>query len=80
MLSSILIGLDAPAHAVALEELGIRWARRFGATLVGLATIDEPGILRSAARADRRDPGVNPVYYVGYENRLAEFRQEAERP
>ena len=40
MLSSILIGLDAPDHAAALEELGIRWARRFGATLVGLATID----------------------------------------
>jgi nucleotide-binding universal stress UspA family protein len=80
MLSSILIGLDAPDHAAALEELGIRWARRFGATLVGLATIDEPGIRAIEPLGPvGGTPGVNPVYYVGYENRMAEYRQQAQR-
>ena len=78
MLRSILIGLDTPDHVGILTELGVRWARRFGATLEGLAIVDEPGIraiepLGSIGGA----PGVNPVYYMGYENRMAEYRQRA---
>jgi nucleotide-binding universal stress UspA family protein len=75
-----LIGFDAPDHAAVLEDLGIRWARRFGATLLGLATIDEPGIRAIEPLGPiGGTPGVNPVYYVGYENRMVEYRQQAER-
>ena len=45
MLRTILIGLDASPYSSAAVELGIRWARRFDALLVGLGIIDEPTIL-----------------------------------
>jgi hypothetical protein len=44
MLKSILIGLDGSAYSTTALELGIRWARRFDALLVGLGVIDEPTI------------------------------------
>jgi nucleotide-binding universal stress UspA family protein len=44
MLKSILVGLDGSAYSTAATELGIRWARRFDALLVGLGVIDEPTI------------------------------------
>ncbi len=44
MLGSILIGLDSPRHAEVLVDLGIRWAKPTGATLVGLGIVDELGI------------------------------------
>ena len=79
MLRSILIGLDSPDHVESLTELGIRWARRFGATLVGLAIVDEPGIRAIEPLGSiGGTPGVSPVYYMGYENRMAEYRQRAE--
>lgn len=79
MLSNILIGLDTPDHARMLTELGIRWARRFGARLVGLATVDETGIRAIEPLGSiGGTAGVNPVYYMGYENRMAEYRQQAE--
>ena len=80
MIRSILIGLDTPDHVGALAEMGIRWARRFGATLVGLAIVDEPGIRAIEPLGPvGGTPGVNPVYYVGYENRMAEHQQKADR-
>ena len=79
MLRSILIGLDTPDHVGTLTELGVRWARRFGATLEGLAIVDEPGIRAIEPLGSiGGTPGVNPVYYMGYENRMAEYRQRAE--
>jgi nucleotide-binding universal stress UspA family protein len=39
-----LIGLDGSAFADAAVELGLRWAKRTGAKLVGLAVVDEPAI------------------------------------
>ena len=73
MLRSILVGLDTSEHAEVLAELGIRWARRFGASLAGLAIVDEPGIRAIEPLGPiGGTPGVNPVYYVGYENRMAE--------
>jgi nucleotide-binding universal stress UspA family protein len=44
MLKSMLVGLDGSDHAATALELGIRWALRFDALLVGLGIIDEPGI------------------------------------
>lgn len=79
MLRSILVGLDTPEHAEGLTELGIRWARRFGASLAGLAIIDEPGIHAIEPLGPiGGTPGVNPVYYVGYENRMAERSARAD--
>lgn len=46
MLRSILIGLDGSACSSAAIELGIRWARRFDALLVGLGIVDEPTICK----------------------------------
>jgi hypothetical protein len=44
MLRSILIGIDFAGSDVTTQRLGIQWATRTGATLVGLATVDDPGI------------------------------------
>ena len=44
MLRSILVGLDGSEHSDSALELGIRWARRFDALLVGIGVVDEPGI------------------------------------
>jgi len=44
MLRSILVGLDGSASSAAAVELGLRWALRFEAVLVGLGIIDEPTI------------------------------------
>lgn len=41
---SILVGLDGSPSSTAAVELGIQWAREFGALLVGLAIVDEPTI------------------------------------
>jgi nucleotide-binding universal stress UspA family protein len=59
---SILVGLDGSTHSTAAADLGIRWARRFNALLVGLGIIDEPSIRRpeimpigGAAYKEQRD-------------------------
>jgi nucleotide-binding universal stress UspA family protein len=44
MLSCILAALDGSRDSDPALELGIRWAKRFDAQLVGLAVVDEPGI------------------------------------
>lgn len=46
MLRSILIGLDGSVCSSAAVELGIRWAQRFDALLVGLGIVDEPAICK----------------------------------
>ncbi len=79
MLGSILIGLDSPGHGAALVELGIRWGRRSGTTLVGLGIVDEPGIRAiEPFWAVGGTPGVDPVYYEGYDARLARVNREVE--
>jgi nucleotide-binding universal stress UspA family protein len=78
MLRSILIGLDTPEHIGAVTEMGIRWAKRFDARLAGLAIVDEPGIRAIEPLGPIGGSiGSNPVYYMGYENRMAEHRQRA---
>lgn len=78
MIRSILVGLDTPGHGEVVSELAIRWARRFGAGLVGLAIVDEPGIRAIEPLGPvGGKPGVNPVYYVGYDNRMAQQDEKA---
>jgi nucleotide-binding universal stress UspA family protein len=42
MLRTILVGLDGSPFTSAVTALGISWARRFNALLVGVGVIDEP--------------------------------------
>ncbi len=78
MIRSILVGLDTPGHIEVLSEVAIRWANRFGAGLVGLAIVDEPGIRAIEPLGPvGGTPGVNPVYYLGYDNRMAQQDRKA---
>jgi nucleotide-binding universal stress UspA family protein len=79
MIGSILIGLDEPGHAAALVDLGIQWARRFEARLLGLAAIDEPGIraIEPLGALGGR-PGIDPVYHMGYGYWMTYYRRRAE--
>jgi nucleotide-binding universal stress UspA family protein len=75
----ILIGLDVPKHGAVVAELGIRWAQQSGATIVGLGIVDEPGIRAiEPAWPVGGTPGVDPVYYMGYEARLAVVHGQVE--
>lgn len=44
MLRSMLVGIDGSEYSMAAVELGIQWAQRSGAVLVGLGIIDAPTI------------------------------------
>jgi len=44
MLRTILVGLDGSSYSAAAVELGIRWAQKCNAMLVGVGIIDEPTI------------------------------------
>lgn len=46
MLKSILIGLDGSEYSTAAVELGIRWAKKLDALLVGLGVVDEASICK----------------------------------
>src|SRR5919108_1298465 len=46
MLQSILVGVDGSGYSTAAVELGIQWAQRSGAVLVGLGIIDAPTIYK----------------------------------
>src|SRR5262245_29244798 len=56
-MQSILVGLDGSPYSAAAVELGIRWARNTGATLVGLGIIDEPTICKG------EPTGIGGSYY-----------------
>ena len=49
MLKSILLGLDGSPSSGAAVELGIQWAKRFNALLVGLGIVDEATIGKPSA-------------------------------
>jgi nucleotide-binding universal stress UspA family protein len=49
MIQSILVPLDGSPYSEAALELGIRWAQRTRATLVGLGIVDEPTICKPEA-------------------------------
>ena len=44
MLRNILIGMDLSGDGDPVLGLGVRWARRYGAKLTGIAIIDDPGL------------------------------------
>lgn len=46
MLKSILVGLDGSLCSQAAMDLGIDWARKYHAALVGIGVVDEPTILK----------------------------------
>ena len=46
MLRVILVGLDGSAYSNAAIELGIRWAKKLDALLVGLGVVDEATICK----------------------------------
>jgi nucleotide-binding universal stress UspA family protein len=46
MLRTILVGLDGSAYSTAAVELGIRWAKKVNALLVGLGVVDKPTICK----------------------------------
>lgn len=49
MLRSILIGLDGSDDGASALDLGLRWAKDGDALLIGIAVVDEPGILDSGS-------------------------------
>jgi nucleotide-binding universal stress UspA family protein len=76
VLASILIGLDGFHDDTDRWELPIRWGKSAGATLVGLGVVDEPGIRATEpAWPVGGTPGVDPVYYRGYQGRLEEVNR-----
>ena len=80
MLCSILVGIDASPHHEALTELAVRWSHRYRARVVGLGIVDEPGIRAiEPAWSVGGTPGKDPVYYAGYEPRLADVHQFVDR-
>jgi nucleotide-binding universal stress UspA family protein len=76
MLRTILIGLDGSEDSRAALRLGIEWARRAKARLVGLGIIDAPTICAAEAivieGVSYSDPGLS-------RERMAEARREVER-
>ncbi len=74
MLRSILIGLDGSSYSDAAVELGLYWAKKCDAMLVGIGVIDEPEITR---------PESIPLGASGFKSkmddaRLADARRQVE--
>ena len=47
MLQSMVVGIDGSAYSTSAVELGIRWAQRWDAVLVGLGIVDAPTICKA---------------------------------
>jgi nucleotide-binding universal stress UspA family protein len=79
MLASILVGLDAFHDDSDRLEFAIRLGKRTGATLVGLGVVDEPGIRATEpVWPVGGTPGVDPVYYRGYQGQLDESNRRVD--
>jgi nucleotide-binding universal stress UspA family protein len=50
MVQSMVVGLDGSVYSRSALELGIRWAQRWGAVLVGVGIIDAPTIRKAQPR------------------------------
>jgi nucleotide-binding universal stress UspA family protein len=76
MLRSILIGLDGSAPSRTAVQLGIEWARRSNALLVGLGIIDEPTICAAETVLNLGTSRADPILA---RERLADARREVEQ-
>ncbi len=76
MLRSILVGLDGSAHAESAMRLGIEWARRVDALLVGIGVIDEPTIAAAQPVMIGGPPYADPIVY---RERMADARRQVEQ-
>ncbi len=76
MLKSILVGLDGSAYSQTAVELGLHWAKRHDALLVGLGIIDE--ITISGYEFLRLGPPRSTPRY-GDTNLLADARRKVEQ-
>lgn len=47
MLQSMVVGIDGSVYSTSAVELGIRWAQRWDAVLVGLGIVDTPTICKA---------------------------------
>jgi nucleotide-binding universal stress UspA family protein len=75
MLRSILVALDASPWSEAATDLAIEWSKRFGAKILGLGILDEPGI-----RAAEPAPiGVSRFKIERDEARLVEANEQVKR-
>jgi len=75
MLKSILIGLDGSHYSQVALELGLQWAKRCEAVLVGLGIVDEPTI-----RSHEPVPIGGGVFRMERDkDRIAEARGKVER-
>lgn len=72
MIHSILVGLDGSSQSQTATELGVCWAKRFGATLAGVAVVDEPAICQ------REMTGVGGSYYQSRIERIRLTHAQAE--
>lgn len=71
MIQSILIGLDGSAGGENAVALGIRWARRTGAVLIGMGVVDEAAIRETV----RKGPRESYLRICRAEEQVAEARQ-----
>lgn len=85
MLKSILIGVDGSSFGTAAIDLGVEWARRFDAALVGLGIVDEPEIrgpeavpLGGMAYKQHRDESLLFEAHLNIGRALENFRSRSE--
>jgi nucleotide-binding universal stress UspA family protein len=76
MLRSILLGLDGSQDGRSALELGIEWARRDKAMLVGIGIIDEPTIAAAAPTVLGGPPYADPIVY---RERMADARRQVDQ-
>jgi nucleotide-binding universal stress UspA family protein len=76
MLRSILVGLDGSPQTAFTLELGIEWARRHDALLVGIGVIDEPGIAKAKPVLLGGPPYADPIFFREH---VADARRQVEQ-
>jgi nucleotide-binding universal stress UspA family protein len=76
MLKGILVGLDGSVQTASTLELGIEWARRHDALLVGLGVIDEPAIARARPVMLGGPPYADPIFFREH---VADARRKVEQ-
>jgi nucleotide-binding universal stress UspA family protein len=76
MLRTMLIGLDGSEASTAAVKLGIDWAGRTKALLVGIGILDEPTIARAAPVMLGGEPYSDPVLY---RERMHDARRQVEQ-